>query len=54
MLLATSVIPFIYYTFHRSIVLKGKNIMFIFNGFMELISTLQFSFILDCLMIPIL
>ena len=28
--------------------------MFIFNGFMELISTLQFSFILDCLMIPIL
>lgn len=54
MLLVTSIFPFIYYVFHKSLVLKGKTIMFILNGFMELVSTIQFSFMLNCGIIPIL
>lgn len=53
-LVSTSLIPFIYYSFHNTLVLKSKKVMFIFNGFMELISTIEFPFILNCLMIPIL
>lgn len=47
-------IPFLYYAFHNSLVLRSKKIMFILNGFMELSTTLALSFGINSIIIPIL
>lgn len=53
-LISNFLVPFIYYGFHNNFVLKSKKIMFIFNGFMELSTTLSLSCCINSLMIPIL
>lgn len=52
-LIVKYLILFIYYTFHDSLILSNKKIMFIFNNFIELSSIVMRINIINCIIMPI-
>lgn len=52
-LIVKYLILFIYYTFHDSLILSHKKIMFIFNNFIELSSIIMKINIINCIIMPI-